>query len=415
MVTASKGILLTTDLGAAAYSALAIAAFLWAALSVWLLVDRAIHDRRWRRLELAWRRLRPAAGEAGQPAPVRSILERVPRRTIERHAADQATPIWVAQALAEHAVERDPRRLLREAASHRGERGRWRRIAALHILCRSGHADLVPILRRALRDDDHDVRGAAISLLGGVPDPEAAALLVTALRQRLHPQSRIAARLDRFPIEIAEVIAPLIGDLDAGARFWGASLLARYGSRPGVVPALAHLSTDADPSVRKAAIESLGRIGGPVAGETARRMLDDAVWYVRAHAARALGDLGRADLAPEIAPLLADGQWWVRAAAKDALVALGPAVTPAMARLLDHPDRFARNGASEVLQNLGVLDALAARATGGAIDEGEAAFLRKAALAGGTVLTEGIVARSSPDAADQIRAMLASGEEIITA
>ena len=51
-------------------------------------------------MKLAWRRLRPAADDAkAPPAGVQALLERVPRRTVERHAADQATPIWVAQAL----------------------------------------------------------------------------------------------------------------------------------------------------------------------------------------------------------------------------------------------------------------------------------------------------------------------------
>ena len=390
-----------------AYPALAIAAIFFAALSVWLLVDRAVHDRRRRALRLAWRRLRP---DAPAPAPrdprLQSVLERVPRRTIERHAADQATPIWVAQALAEHALERDPGRLLKEAVAHRGERGRWRRIAALHILCRSGHADLVPILRRALRDADRDVVAAAVSLLGTLHDTEAAALLVAALRQRLHPPSRVAARLDRFPIEIAEVVAPLIADPDPVARFWGATLLARYGTRPGVPSALGHLARDPDPSVRKAAIESLGRIGGGEAEHVARRLLADPVWFVRAHAARAIGDLRRADLAPELVPLLADEQWWVRAAAKDALVAIGPAAAPAVVAALDHPDRFARNGAAEVLQNLGVLDDLAAALGAGTADP---ALLRRAAAAGGAVLASTIVARSAPGAADRIRALLGLG------
>jgi HEAT repeat protein len=362
--------------------------------------------------------LRPSRDDEASPDRaqlVRSLLERVPRRTIERHAADQATPIWVAQALAEHALERDPARLLREAASHRGERGRWRRIAALHILCRSGHADLVPVLRRALLDDDRDVAGAAVSLLGAVPEPEAAALLVTALRQRLYPQSRVAARLDRFPLEVAEVIAPLIVDADPAARFWGATLLARYGARPGVASALAQLRADPDPSVRKAAIESLGRVGGRAAEETARRLLRDPVWFVRAHAARALGDLGRRDLAGEVAPLLADEQWWVRAAAKDALQAMGPAAAPAVAAMLDHHDRFARNGAAEVLQNLGVLDDLATRAAAGGEGRDDLALLRKAAAAGGTVLAETIVARSSPAVSGRIRALLDRGGGLATA
>jgi HEAT repeat protein len=331
----------------------------------------------------------------------------VPRREIERHAADQATPMWVAQALAEHALERDPARLLREAYTHRGERGRWRRIAALHIVCRSGHADLIPVLRRALRDRDRDVAAAAVTLLGTVAEAEAAALLVTALRERLYVPSRVAARLDRFPLEVAEIVAPLIRDLDPVARFWGATLLARYGGRPGVAGALARLRRDRDPNVRKAAIESLGRIGGPLAAETARFLLRDDQWFVRAHAARALGDLGRADLAADVVPLLADAQWWVRAAAKDALVAMGPGVTAAVAALLDHPDRFARNGAAEVLQNLGVLDDLAGRAP-------DLPLVRRAVAAGGAGLANSLVARSSPDVSARIRALLDGPEGLPT-
>jgi HEAT repeat protein len=396
---------------AIARATLAAAGFVWLALAAWLLVDRAIHDRRARTLRMAWRRLRPSAEDTG-PTPgartVQSLLERVPRRTIERHAADQATPIWVAQALAEHALERNPERLLRAAAGHRGERGRWRRIAALHILCRSGHADLVPFLRRALRDPDRDVAGAAVSLLGTLREPEAAALLVTALRERLQPQSRVAARLDRFPLEIAEIIAPLVRDPDRSCRFWGATLLARYGGRPGVAGALAQLAADSDPDVRKAAIESLGRLGGSTAATAAVALSRDPVWFVRAHAARALGDMKRADLASHVLPLLGDEQWWVRAAAKDALVAMGVGVGARVAALLEDGDRFVRNGASEVLQNLGLLDTVAARVADGG-EDGDLDFLRKAAAAGGPALAEGILSRAAPDAAVRLRDLLGDG------
>ena len=172
--------------------------------------------------------------------------------------------------------------------------------------------------------------------------------------------------------------------------------------------ALARLRRDRDPNVRKAAIESLGRIGGPLAAETARFLLGDGEWFVRAHAARALGDLRRADLAADVAPLLADPQWWVRAAAKDALVAMGTAVTPVVESLLDHPDRFARNGAAEVLQNLGVLDELADVAA-------DAPLLRRAAAAGGARLAESLVARTRPDVSARIRRLLDGPEGVPTA
>src|SRR6185295_19264922 len=76
------------------------------------------------------------------------------------------------------------------------------------------------------------------------------------------------------------------------------------------------------------------------------------------HAARALGDLKRVDLCDRVTPLLADPEWWVRTAAKYALEAMGQEVADRLIPVLSSSDAFARNGAAEVLQNLGILDAL---------------------------------------------------------
>lgn len=340
----------------------------------------------------------------------RGLLARLPGSVIERLAAEAGLPKWLSEPFAAHTVaRRGAARFLRAAASHRRGRGRWRRIGALRILCAAGHPDAPRLLEDALLSGDPDVVGAAVTLLGDRPDPSAAALLVDALRGRLYPQSRVAARLDRFPVDVPDLILPLVRDADPAVRFWGATLLARYTSRPEVAPALARLAADEDASVRKAAVESLGAAGGPDAMAAAMRLLEDPVWFVRAHAARALGDLERADLAPRVLPLLADPQWWVRAAAKDALQAMGPAVTSAVAGCLGHADRFARNGAAEVLQNLGVLDEIAGRAARGEASADELALLQRAAAEGGIASTPGTVRRVLPTPADRVRLLMAGG------
>jgi HEAT repeat protein len=86
--------------------------------------------------------------------------------------------------------------------------------------------------------------------------------------------------------------------------------------------------------------------------------LDDEVMFVRAHACRAAGRLGGPGVAPRLLPLLGDSAWWVRAAAKDTLGSFGAQVAPLLFEELDSPDRFARNGAAEVLQDLGIVDEL---------------------------------------------------------
>jgi hypothetical protein len=87
---------------------------------------------------------------------------------------------------------------------------------------------------------------------------------------------------------------------------------------------------------------------------------------------------------------------------------MGPAVTPAVAGFLDHPDRFARNGASEVLQNLGVLDEIAGRAARGEVTAEDRSLLAKAAAAGGIVPATDMVRRILPGAPDRMRALLTS-------
>ena len=342
----------------------------------------------------------------------RGLIARLPARSIETLAADAGLPQWLAEPFAIHTLERQgAARFLRAASSHRGESGLWKRISALRILSAGGHPDGPALIRTALLEGDPDLAATAVSLLGTHSSRAAAELLVRALRERLHPPSRVAARLDRVPVDIPDLLAPLIGSGDPTIRYWGATLLARYGAWPETEPTLARLTADDDPSVRKAAVESLGVVGGPGAAATALRLLDDPVFYVRAHAARALGDLERVDLAPRVLPLLADAEWWVRTAAKDALQAMGPAVAPAVAGFLDHPDRFARNGASEVLQNLGVLDEIAGRAARGEATAEDLSLLEKAAAAGGIVPATGMVRRILPGTPDRMRAFLGAAAE----
>ncbi len=88
---------------------------------------------------------------------------------------------------------------------------------------------------------------------------------------------------------------------------------------------------------------------------------------------------------------------------------MGSDVWPVLMRSLNHPDRFVRNGAAEVFQNLGVLDSLivmeAATDNPGAtkID-----MLRRIADAGGVRFTDSLVERAGPIVGPRIRNLLAT-------
>src|SRR5205814_6598131 len=178
-------------------------------------------------------------------------------------------------------------------------------------------------------------------------------------------------------------------------RLWAATLLGRYLGVEDLERELAEAADDEDPRVRKAAVQSLGQIGDTLAAVTALRLLNDPVAYVRATAARTIGRLGREDLAEEVAAVLGDPDWWVRFAAKQCLESMGADVWPVLARALDHSDKFVRNGAAEVFQNLGVLDSfIVMEAASDNPAPHKIAMLRRVAAAGGVRLTQSLVERA---------------------
>lgn len=253
--------------------------------------------------------------------------------------------------------ERDAVRLVRRVRRRpRTEWGRWRRVVALQRLGRAHHPAVPMLVPSVLDDPDPRIATAAIRTLGDIGDDWAVAILIDALRRGSGSRSRVAAELEELAPAPRDHVLPLLRDWDPTVRFWGATLLHAY---PELGEAtLIELTWDPDPNVRAAAVETLGTRTGDNVGTALVARLDDSEWFVRVHAARAAGQVVGAGAAPSIARLLADERWWVRTAAKDALRGLAADAVPALLTMLGHEDRFARNGAAEVLQDIGFVDFL---------------------------------------------------------
>jgi len=342
-------------------------------------------------------------------ARVKPLFEQISRDMILHTAADASTPRHTAEVLSAYLVEHwGIYTLVREAASHRASREVWRRTASLTILFHLRHPDTFNLLRRAVEGPETDVAAVALALLGTSDDPRATEVLIDALRQKRHPASRIAVHLEHSPLRPVASYRALIVDKDPILRFWGATLLAQCPDVEWLEETLAGLTEDPDARVRKAAIQSLGKIGDVVAHQAAMRLLKDPAPFVRSHAARALGELDRIDAAPAVAELLGDADWWVRSAAKQTLEMLGSEVWPVLMRCLEHRDGFVRNGAAEVFQNLGILDSLIMmEAASDDPSPSKVILLKRIASAGGMRMTDSLIERAGASA-PKVRRLLAS-------
>jgi hypothetical protein len=92
---------------------------------------------------------------------------------------------------------------------------------------------------------------------------------------------------------------------------------------------------------------------------------------------------------------------------KQSLVRLGRGPATALVAYLSHPDRFARNSAAEVLQDVGEFERLLLLETEGTSDPVRLETLRRLAAAGGTGMCDAVVARLPVDARDRGETILA--------
>src|SRR3954463_6609874 len=109
------------------------------------------------------------------------------------------------------------------------------------------------------------------------------------------------------------------------------------GSDRDVVQPLMELLTDPEPNLRMHAALALGQLKAAVAAPALIGVLDDADENVRFHAIEALGAIGAADAVESLVRIAESGDFFLAFPAIDALAKTDdPAVTPALARLLDN-------------------------------------------------------------------------------
>jgi len=154
-----------------------------------------------------------------------------------------------------------------------------RRLTALELIGRRRMTAAVPALLKAARDDDAEVRSAALKRLGELGS---AAELAAMLELLMRPK------------------AP--GDVGAAEQALGA-VCARADNPESAAEKLAALLARAEPPQKAALLRVLGTLGGANALKAVRAAVSDPDNEVRAAAIRALGSWKTAEAAPDLLKL----------------------------------------------------------------------------------------------------------------
>lgn len=203
------------------------------------------------------------------------------------------------------------------------------RLAAINALGGMARQDTIPVLHAALKDEDPIVRDAAVAALGNTGSAKAVPALTEAIQNK-----------------------------DVKVRADAVQALVKLGRDS--LEVLVEASKDKDWQVRRVATDGMGLLASPDAVPALNRLLLDEDDRVRSAAALAIAKIGPAARL-SISPLintLKDKSDEVRDAAAFALAKLAPGndtVIPALIRALRYEDVRARVGAANAIARLGPL------------------------------------------------------------
>lgn len=212
------------------------------------------------------------------------------------------------------------------------------RQAAVQELAGVASGDGAPI-ESALKDEDWQVRRAAVATIARHADSTLVHSLVAALRDGHSDFNLLSSAIRLLTLTGVDATAALIELLrsaDSDLRIQAALALGMQ-RRPEAVEPLTAALDDPDVNVRFHAIEALGKIGAASAVDRLRAILDTRDFFLSFPALDALVRIGEPAAAPRIVPLLDDVV--MAGAAADALGQLGDedAIAPLVAAL-ERPD-----------------------------------------------------------------------------
>lgn len=220
--------------------------------------------------------------------------------------------------------------------------------------------DAIEPLAKAAKNENVDVRLAAINALGGMARPDTISILHAALKddEPIIRDAAVAALGNTGSAKAIPALTEAIQNKDTKVRADAVQALVKLGRDS--LEVMVEASKDKDWQVRRAATDGLGMLGLADAVPALNRLIVDEDDRVRTAAGLAIARIGpsaRLSITPLI-NTLKDKSDEVRDAAAYALAKLAPGndtVVPALIRALRYEDVRARVGAANAIARLGPL------------------------------------------------------------
>jgi HEAT repeat protein len=225
-------------------------------------------------------------------------------------------------------------------------RSEWDRARAAEVLGRLRVAKAVPALIATMDDDSEEVRTVVARSLALIGDVDAVPALARAL---LDPSrwtlSLVAENLLFMGSKAVPPLLEFVRGGDHNVRVAAVQILGEIRD-PSATPLLCEiLLEDQNLNLRARAAAALGQLAGPAAVAALLEALNDPRWQVRAQAAKALGAVGDPAAAPALARAIHDREWWVRVNCAEALARLGAPGARELDALQHDGDRYVRDAA----------------------------------------------------------------------
>ena len=277
----------------------------------------------------------------------------------------------------------------------------WRRMRALVALGRTRAPEGIPALAEGLRDDDLEIRLAALRGLGRMACPQAAEEILAWVGERglTVPALPLQSALIQCSVERPQLLIPYVQNAEGPLREVLGRVLGEVATPSVGLDLLQFVGDDLD-ELRAAAARAMSHAKSGLAFDVLTELARDPIWFVRLRAIVSLGKLSDPRTIPVLLRGLMDANRLVRLRAAEGIVELKAEMAPIFADVVATRDRYGLHAYLTALENADLRGKLEESIdTSAKINAEEKNRLRRVLQTGTLPAQEPVVTESVPDKA----------------